>query len=397
MIDLSSEDMAAFRRIERTFLACCTQRGYEEIRTPTIEYLDLFTSAGILTAEKLHELYSFLDWDGWSGERVVLRPDGTVPTARVYAELFSGSGIRKLCYVENMFRFQVEAGESREFWQCGAEVIGAAAPHADVELIVLAKDVLRNLGLRDLQLSLSHAGFVRSLLREREWGLSEAEQERAFDAIQDGHLDALPSGLRAILSMRGETAAFVRNLKARFPDDSELAANVDNLLSVTELLSVLDYRYELNFELSRGFEYYTGIMFELSSAGHLVGGGGRYDDLVSTIAGIATPGCGFGLAVRSLMSLLHSETVDASRGPILVCADEDDVGGRTRAFELASELRDAGCAAEVDVGYGPEEIQARRWVVSVRAGEILLTDQQTGAIVGAPSPSEIVRCVERDG
>ena len=397
MVDLSSEEMAIFRRIEGAFLACCTQRGYEEIRTPTIEHLDLFTSAGILTAEKLHELYSFLDWDGWSGERVVLRPDGTVPTARVYAELFKGHGLRKLCYVENMFRFQVAEGESREFWQCGAEIIGAAAPQADVELIVLAKDVLRSLGLRDLKLSLSHAGFVRSLLKEREWGLSEAEQERAFDAIQDNHLDALPSDLRTILSMRGETATFVRNLKARFPDDSELAANAANLLSITELLSALDYRYELAFELSRGREYYTGIMFELSSGGRLLGGGGRYDDLVSTIARIATPGCGFGLDVRSLTSLLSSEASDVAEDPILVRTEVGVDDARTRAFELAADLRNAEHSAEVDVGYGAEEIRRRRWVATITSAEILLSDQRANTTVSATNPSEILRYVERDG
>ena len=397
MVDLTSEDMALFRHIERTFLACCTQRGYEEIRTPTIEYLDLFTSAGILTAEKLHELYSFLDWDGWSGERVVLRPDGTVPSARVYAEMFKGSGIRKLCYVENMFRFQVEEGESREFWQCGAEVIGAAEPHADVELIVLAKDVLRSLGVPELQLCLSHAGLVRSLLKEREWDLSEEEQERAFDAIQDGHLDALPSDLRGILSLRGETSGFVRNLKARFPDDSELGANVDNLLSVTELLSALNYRYEVNFGLSRGFEYYTGIMFELTSGGRFVGGGGRYDELMSTIAGIATPGCGFALSIQPLISLLRFEAGQGEREVVLVRMEDGTGAARTRAFELASELREAGCPAEVDVGYDPEEIRARRWGVSVKEGCVLLADHREGTTRSVACAAEIVRYVGHTG
>ena len=84
--DLTPDDMRAFRLVEDTFRDCCIGWGYDEIRTPTIEYLYLFTSAGTLTPNMLGKVYSFLDWDGWSGERVVLKPDGTIPTARYYID-----------------------------------------------------------------------------------------------------------------------------------------------------------------------------------------------------------------------------------------------------------------------------------------------------------------------
>ena len=88
--DLSPEDMRRFRLIEGVFRDSCLKWGYEEVRTPTLEYLHLFTSTGTLTPSRLNKVYSFLDWDGWSGERVVLRPDGTIPIARLYIEDMKG-------------------------------------------------------------------------------------------------------------------------------------------------------------------------------------------------------------------------------------------------------------------------------------------------------------------
>ena len=84
--DLSPEEMTRFRLIEAVFRDSCLKWGYEEVRTPTLEYLYLFTSIGTLTPSLLSKVYSFLDWDGWSGERVVLRPDVTIPVARLYIE-----------------------------------------------------------------------------------------------------------------------------------------------------------------------------------------------------------------------------------------------------------------------------------------------------------------------
>ena len=86
MKDMLTAEMAAFRLVEGICRESCRKWGYREVRTPTIEYLYLFTSAGTLTPDRLGKVYSFLDWDGWSGERVVLRPDGTIPVARMYAE-----------------------------------------------------------------------------------------------------------------------------------------------------------------------------------------------------------------------------------------------------------------------------------------------------------------------
>jgi len=179
--DLLPQDMESFRNVEEAFRSSCLKWGYEEIRTPTLEYLHLFTSTGTLTPSMLGRVYSFLDWDGWSGERVVLRPDGTIPTVRLYIESLTQASPAKLFYVENIFSFEETGKESRERWQCGAEMLGSTSPSADVELIMLAQEVLRKLGISGTMLYLSHAGLIRSLLREM--GLDPAQQDRIFDQI----------------------------------------------------------------------------------------------------------------------------------------------------------------------------------------------------------------------
>ena len=139
MQDLLPDDMLRFRRIEDAFRNCCLKWGYREVRTPTLEYLHLFTSAGTLTPSMLGRVYSFLDWDGWSGERVVLKPDGTIPVARLYIDNLSEHETARLFYITNIFAFEGTGKENRERWQCGSELIGGTEFAADVEIALLAQ------------------------------------------------------------------------------------------------------------------------------------------------------------------------------------------------------------------------------------------------------------------
>ena len=218
--DLSPEERIGFRLIERAFRDCCLKRGYEEVKTPTLEYLHLFTSTGTLTPSMLGRVYSFLDWDGWSGERVVLRPDGTIPIARLYIDSMGEKELAKLFYVTNIFIFEETGEKIREKWQCGAELIGVSSPQADAELITLALEVLKGLRLENIELRLSHAGVIRALLAKL--GLSPGDQTRIFDQILDGDVDALArlkpgrpelGEARSLwLYLKGKSSGFLKNL-----------------------------------------------------------------------------------------------------------------------------------------------------------------------------------------
>ncbi len=110
-----------------------------------------------------------------------MRPDGTIPIARLYIESMEEKELAKLFYIANVFIFEETGKETREKWQCGAELVGGRSPLADVELIMLASEILKRLGLKDIELRLSHAGIIRALLVKI--GLSPEEQTRVLQII----------------------------------------------------------------------------------------------------------------------------------------------------------------------------------------------------------------------
>ncbi len=380
--DLLPEEMTRFRLIERIFRDCCLKWGYEEIRTPTLEYLHLFTSTGTLTPSRLNRVYSFLDWDGWSGERVVLRPDGTIPTARLYIDSMKEKELAKLFYVANIFVFEETGKETRERWQCGVELIGMNSVTADVELIVLALEVLKRLGLKGIRLRLSHAGLIKALLVKL--GLSPGEQTRLFNQILDGDVEELSRiklgepelkrALTSLLDLKGESSGFLRNLKAMFAQSlPELEPSLNDFIDVVDLLDALGCDYRIDLASGRGFEYYTGVIFQLFKGRENIGGGGRYDALIPLMGGGDIPASGFALYLDRLMKLVRPETLGKSPAQrILIRAEPEAM---KEAFSVASCLRDAGYVAELCLG--GQESANLRWTLDVqdKAPLLVLTDQ----------------------
>jgi histidyl-tRNA synthetase len=370
MRDLSPGEMAVFRSVEGICRDCFIRWGYREVRTPTIEYLHLFTSAGTLTPGRLGKVYSFLDWDGWSGERVVLRPDGTIPVARYYTENWPGRGLARLFYAANTFIFEESPDKPRERWQCGAELIGAGSSFADAELIALSLETLRALGLKDIELRLSHAGLIKALLARL--GLSPAEQHRAFDLILDGDAAALAkvgrespeleSVLKPLLSSKGQSPGFLRQEKARFARSvPEIAAPLDDFLRTIALLDDLAIDYRINIASGAGFEYYTGIIFRFFIGGENVGGGGRYDALIPSMGGGDIPASGFALYLDRLLNLAKIEDIVRS-SPTQILVRASSTGVLKNAFKLADRLRRAGCIVELDLNGKKTTV---RWTVEV--------------------------------
>ncbi len=382
--DLSPEEMRGFRLIEGVFRDCCLKWGYEEVRTPTIEYLHLFTSTGTLTPSRLRRVYSFLDWDGWSGERVVLRPDGTIPIARLYIDTMEGRGLAKLFYVTNIFIFEETGKETRERWQCGAELIGAGSTIADVELVILALEVLKKLGLEGVELRLSHAGLIRALLMK--FGLSHEEQTKLFDQILDGDVEALARlklgspelgrTLTPLLELKGKSSGFLKNTRALFNQNlPELEPSLSNFIDIVDLLQAMGINYQIDISSGRGFEYYTGVMFQLFLGDEHIGGGGRYDALIPLMGGRDIPASGFALYLDRLMNLIKPETLakpPAQR--ILIKAEPKVANVLKEAFSLASCLHEAGYSAEVHLG--GQEPANLGWTVDVqdKAPLFVLTD-----------------------
>jgi histidyl-tRNA synthetase len=400
MRDLMPQDMAKFRQIEAEFRNCCLGWGYQEIRTPVLEYLHLFTSAGTLSPDMLGRVYSFLDWDGWSGERVVLRPDGTIPVARLYVENFQALPIARLFYVENMFAFEGTGKESRERWQCGAEVIGGSKPEGDVELISIALEAVGKLGIGPVEVRLAHAGLLKTFLEEL--GLSGEEEADVLDQIFSGNPGVLgdlkgrnpekEKQLQLLFGLKGTSPGFVENLKSVFSSSlPALESSLDELARIADLLTGLGCSYQIDFTSGRGFEYYTGVIFGFYSSARRLGGGGRYDELIPLVGGKDVRASGFALYIDELMGLVKEV---ARRERILVRAKDDE--GLKASLEVARVLRDAGYIAEFDLGY--EETTEFRWIVDMRSGEgIELIDQTSGEKQRTFSSADLLGLLEEAG
>ena len=395
--DLSPEEMTGFRLIEGAFRDSCLKWGYEEVRTPTLEYLHLFTSTGTLTPGMLGKVYSFLDWNGWSGERVVLRPDGTIPVARLYIDSMEEKGLAKLFYVTNVFIFEETGKETRERWQCGVELIGVGSTTADVELIMLALEVLKRLGLEGIELRLSHTGLIRALLVAL--GLSGEEQAIALGQILDGDVEALArvkSGkpelsraLTPLLALEGKSSGFLKNLKALLIQKlPELEPPLDDFINIVDLLEALGYDYRIDIASGRGFEYYTGMIFRLFIGEKGVGGGGRYDALIPLMGGKDIPASGFALYLDHLMKLVKPETLAKPLGQrILIRAEPEAV---KEGLSIATCLREAGYVAEFNLG--GQEPANLGWTLEVRskAPLFVLIDQARRKKFEVQAASEVL-------
>ncbi|MBT9162613.1 MAG: Histidine--tRNA ligase [Dehalococcoidia bacterium] len=444
--DLLPQDMSRFRRIEEVFRACCLAWGYGEIRTPTLEYLQLFTSAGTLSPSMLDRVYSFLDWDGWSGERVVLRPDGTIPSARLYVENLSksrgrGSGgggqgtdncqlttdnwpVARLCYIENMFSFEGSGQESRERWQCGVELIGGTEPEGDSELIMLALEILQKLDVRLVNVRLSHVGLLKALLQEL--GMEDKEQAQMLGEMLAGDTGALSryasqesrvksqeskgGGLQSeaspdsrlqtfirLLGLQGKSPGFLANLKSVLPEKfCAIKTYIDDLAQVAELLDSIGQSYQIDFASGEGFEYYTGMVFRFYSSEELVGKGGRYDELIPLVGGDNVPASGFALFTDRLISLLGAIIGEEKSERILLTGRTGNIQEMKSSFEIASLLREKGCIVENDLGqrHGDDY----RWIVSLeKDGEAILltlTDKTTGREQKGLSVDQLLQRVE---
>lgn len=362
MRDILPADMERFRRIEASFREVCLGWGYQEIRTPTIEHMFLFTSAGTLSPRMLDRVYSFLDWDGWSGERVVLRPDSTIPAVRLFEEAMADRDSARLFYVQNVFRFE-QGDASREDWQCGVELLGDSFPDGDIELVLMASEVLARLGL-DVALSLSHPGIVRAVLDAAQ--LDPAEQAEVYIRILagdysgfddlGGRLD-LSGSVSRILSLEGGGPEYIENLRALLAAAVPgIAGPLDELQVVSTVLSGIGVKHSVAPLGARDFEYYTGPVFAVSVAGARVGGGGRYDSLAGLIGKRPTPASGFALEMDRLAPEIAPLAADVSS----VVITRDQTGNLEDLLRLATALRRNGIAIRSGAG----EQSARKVAVS---------------------------------
>lgn len=344
MHDVLPEDAAFYRLVENTFWEVATRHGFGEIRTPVLEQTELFArSVGEATDIVHKEMYSFRDR---SDNEVSLRPEMTASVARAYLEhgLHNQPQPLKLGYIANNYRYErPQAGRYREFEQFGLEVFGSAEPAVDAELILATWQTYESLGLKDLSVQINSLGTEASRQAIRQ-AITDTLAPVASTLSEDAQRQLRDNPLRILDSKDPQVQAATANIPPLI--DHLTDADRDHFTAVLEYLDQVGVAYELNPRLVRGFDYYTRTVFEIwGEAGGQValGGGGRYDKLVSELGGPDTPAIGMAGGVERIVSLLKE---GHGRKPLVqdVQVFLIQLGNEARklSFELVDRLTRAG-------------------------------------------------------
>jgi len=342
---------AGFEHVRSTLLTAADRAGYGLIELPVFEDTGLYArGVGESTDVVSKEMYTFAD----RGERsVTLRPEGTAGVVRSVIEHgLDRAGLPvKLRYAGPFFRYErPQAGRYRQLQQVGVEAIGVDDPALDAEVIAIADEGFRALGLTGYRLELTSLGDAdcrpayRELLQEFLAGLDLDEPTRARAALNP---------LRVLDDKRPEVKALMADAPLLLDHLSPVSA--EHHAAVLKHLDALGVAYVENPRMVRGLDYYTKTTFEFVHDGlgaqSGIGGGGRYDGLMATLGGQELSGIGYGIGVdRTLLACRAEGLAPWSEARCEVFGVPLGDAAQQRLVVLAGELRTAG--VRVDLSYG---------------------------------------------
>ena len=334
------EKVEAVRQTGRNFLQ---SRGYEFIKTPTVEYFDTVGKASAISDAHLFKLVDS------QGNTLVLRPDMTTPIARVAtSKLLKEMIPLRLAYFANVFRAQeTEGGRPAEFDQMGVELIGDHSVFADVEVIVTAMELLKQFGVEDFKVTIGHAGVLNCILQDYTESIEQEDILRSLlvhrnyvgfeEAVASFDLPKTKSD--ALLQFIDEAMNLkeIRDIEkyVRKNDALEYMQQLAKYLEVADLANYVAF----DFTLSSHMSYYTGMLFEVfaTGSGFPLGNGGRYDGLLN-VFGSTVGATGFSIRVDRLLETLATQTTNQAE-TIAVLFEEANF---EQALALVKEYRAAG-------------------------------------------------------
>lgn len=378
--DILPEEVIYWQRVETAAQEILGLASYREIRTPLFEQTALF-ERGIGEATDIvgKEMYTFQD----RGDRsITLRPEGTAGVVRAFIEhkLHGQGGVQRLWYLGPMFRYErPQAGRQRQFHQLGVEVLGSPDPRADAEVIAIAIDLLRTLGLQDWTLMLNSVGTLEDRQRYREALVSYlTPYQNELDPDSQERLSRNP--LRILDSKDPRTQAIAQAAPSILdylgPDSRSHFERVQSLLDSLEI------PYQLNPCLVRGLDYYTHTAFEIQTADlgaqATVCGGGRYDRLVTDLGGPETPAIGWAMGLERLVLLLEQQALSLASDLDFYLAARGETA-EAQALLLAQKLRTAGFAVELDLSGSAFGKQLKRADRSGAIAALILGDAEAAA------------------
>lgn len=350
--DILPADSHDWQFAEGKMLETANLYGFKEIRVPVFEHTEVFLrSVGDTTDVVQKEMYTF---DDKGGRSITLRPEFTAGVIRSSIEkgLVNGALPVKVCYVGGCYRYEKpQAGRLREFHQFGVECLGAAAPSADAEVISLASQVLKSIGIEDISLEINSIGCPEC----------RKDYTNALKEYFKGHIDELCDTCKDRLERNP-----MRILDCKSPVCSKIAQNApvvtdylcddcrEHFESVKKYLTASGIEYAVNPHIVRGLDYYTRTVFEFVSGGigaqSTVCGGGRYDGLIKQMGGPAVPALGFAMGIERLMLVLKSQGAELPEGKgcdLYIAAIGENAS--LKSAEYAANLRNYGFSVLTDI------------------------------------------------
>lgn len=402
--DFAPEDLAIRQHVFDAWRRVAQRYGFQEYDGPPLESLDLYVEKS--GEEIVGQLYNFEDK---GGRQVAMRPEATPTLARILAERSKGMAkpIRWFT-VPQLFRYErQQRGRLREHFQWNCDIVGEGSCAADAEVLAVAVDALRLLGLtaEDFHARVNDRRLVTAVLRAMDIPddlhmtclgvadkLGRTAPEKAKGRLLEAGLDEdLAHKLLELFQ-----SASLEGIDARFGEHAEVAAALTELrvyLSTLEAMGLGDY-VDFDFTIVRGLAYYTGIVFELfDRRGELraICGGGRYDRLLELVGGEPLPAVGFGMGDVVLTELLKDRDLLPDPAPyveyVMIWVSDTE---EAPALGLAHELRDAGASVVYELrsrGVGKKlqaasKIGAQKALIlgpeELASGEVTVRDMATG-------------------
>lgn len=337
--DFSPQDMEKRRYVEEIISGIFQGYGYGGIQIPSFEYAELFQ---LKSGEEIKEhMYVFNDK---KGRTLCLRPEATTSVCRMFAEkLRSLPRPLKLYYYGPMFRYEEpQKGRYREFWHLGLELIGPFGPESDAEVISIACESLKRLGM-EFKLEIGHLGIIQGLLDDL--GIRES-RDKIITCIDKGDIEGLKKltceeALFDLINLKGDKA--LDKAGSLLQDYGKSVKALNELNEVISLLDLMGLRCFVNLGIARGLEYYTGVVFEIRVSGlgaqEQICGGGRYDGLIELFSGLSVPAVGFAFGFDRVIEAMEQQGIEfpKKRVDVVVAPVSGDVRGD--ALGIASDLR----------------------------------------------------------
>ena len=345
--DILPQEVEQWHRLEKNALEIFTRYGYKEIRTPIFEATELFArGVGDTTDIVNKEMYTFEKSD----RSLTLRPENTAGVVRSFIEngMARLSAPVKLWYKGPMFRYErPQAGRQRQFHQVGVEMFGIKEPTADAEVILLAVNYLKSLGLNDLEVEINSLGCPKC--REEYKRKIKEVLKPEFDNLCEDCQNRYEKNPLRLLDCKVETCKEIfakPEIQKVIQSDFICDECAEHYATLKTYLDKLEVPYVENKLLVRGLDYYNRTVFEIKSnnlgSQNAVCGGGRYDSLVRNLGGEDTPAVGWAMGMERLNSLLPDVEPEKLDGYIVSNSSVD-------AFLLAQELRNKGLNVEFDL------------------------------------------------